>query len=130
MNLRGLIRWFLLITMLAGVLALAACGDDDEEGNGGASPTEAGGATEIDISAVPELEDGVLNVGSDIAYAPIEFYPEGSETPDGFDVDLGNAMAAELGRRGRVPEHWFRRPHPRLRYRGLRHHHVRDDNYR
>jgi polar amino acid transport system substrate-binding protein len=94
MYLRGLVRWFLLITLLAGFPALAACGDDDE-GDGGASPTDAGG--EIDISGVSELEDGVLNVGSDIAYAPIEFYPEGSETPDGFDVDLGNALAAELG---------------------------------
>jgi polar amino acid transport system substrate-binding protein len=95
MYLRGFARWFLLITVITGLLALVACGDDDE-GNGGASPTEAGGG-EIDISGVPELEDGVLNIGSDIAYAPIEFYPEGSETPDGFDVDLGNALAAELG---------------------------------
>jgi polar amino acid transport system substrate-binding protein len=98
MYLRGLIRWFLPLLLLAG-LALAACGDDDE-GNGGASPAateEADGDGEIDISGVPELEDGVLNVGSDIAYAPMEFFQEGTETPDGFDVDLGNVLAEELG---------------------------------
>jgi polar amino acid transport system substrate-binding protein len=65
---------------------VAACGDDDEEeeGDGGAA-------------AAPELEDGTLQICSDIAYAPMEFYPEGSDEPDGFDVDLGNALAQELG---------------------------------
>ena len=101
MYLRGLIRSFLLLALLASLLALAACGDDDEEGDGGGSPAvteEAnGGGGEIDISGVPELEDGVLNIGSDIAYAPIEFYQEGTETPDGLDVDLANAMADAMG---------------------------------
>jgi polar amino acid transport system substrate-binding protein len=100
MYLRGLIRWFLPLLLLAGLLALAACGDDDE-GDGGGSPTVTeetdGGGEEIDISGVPELEDGVLNIGSDIAYAPIEFYQEGTETPDGLDVDLANAMADAMG---------------------------------
>jgi polar amino acid transport system substrate-binding protein len=46
---------------------------------------------------VPELTDGVLQVGSDIAYAPIEFFEEGTTTPKGLDIDLANAMAEELG---------------------------------
>jgi polar amino acid transport system substrate-binding protein len=100
MYLRGLVRWFLLIILLAGLVALAACGDDDEGGDE-ATPeaTQEGNGTgaEIDISGVPELEDGVLNIGSDIAYAPIEFYQEGTETPDGLDVDLANAMADAMG---------------------------------
>lgn len=97
---RGLIRSLLLagILILGSLLAFAACGDDDGEEDGGATPgpTEEGGG-EIDISDVPELEDGVLNIGSDIAYAPIEFYKEGTEEPDGLDVDLANAMAEVLG---------------------------------
>jgi polar amino acid transport system substrate-binding protein len=97
MHLRGLIRWFLLITILSALLALAACGDDDEEGDSGASPTEADGGGEVDVSGVPELEDGVLNIGSDIAYAPIESYKPGTETPEGLDVDLANAMADAMG---------------------------------
>jgi len=51
----------------------------------------------IDISGVPELQDGVLNVGSDIAYAPFEFFQEGTEIADGLDVDMGTAIAEVLG---------------------------------
>jgi polar amino acid transport system substrate-binding protein len=95
------------LTLLAGVTA--ACGDDD--GDGAASPTAAPartaastpatGATqpaggEIDISGVEELDDGTLDLGSDIAYAPIEFMDE-SNQPVGFDIDLANAMAEKLG---------------------------------
>lgn len=98
MSQRGLIRLLLAgILVLGSLLALSACGDDDEEEDG-ASPAateEANG--EIDISAVPELEDGTLQAGSDIAYAPMEFFVEGTETPDGFDIDLGNALAEQLG---------------------------------
>ena len=82
------------VLVLASALAFAACGDDgdkDKEGDGG----PAAGA--IDISGVPELEDGVLNVGSDISYAPFEFYQEGTETADGLDVDLIKAIADALG---------------------------------
>ena len=68
---------------LTALLAFAACGDDEDGGGGG------GGA--------PELDDGVLTIGSDITYAPIEFYKEGTEEADGLDVDLAKALAAELG---------------------------------
>jgi len=84
---------FLSLLLLALVLALAAaCGDDDDEDTG-----DDGGGGAIDISGVPELEDGKLTVGSDIAYAPIEFYIEGTETPDGLDIDLAKAIAEVLG---------------------------------
>lgn len=83
---------FLSLLLLALLLALAAaCGDDDDEDTG----DDGGGA--IDISGVPELEDGKLTIGSDIAYAPIEFYIEGTETPDGLDIDLAKAIAEALG---------------------------------
>jgi len=80
---RSLGRYFLVFAVLAlaSVLAFAACGDDEEEA----------------VSGVPELEDGVLNVGSDIAYAPFEFYQEGTEIEDGLDIDMARAIAEELG---------------------------------
>jgi len=70
--------WQLLLAIAALALVAfvaAACGDEDER------PT------------APELEDGILRVGSDIAYAPIEFFEQGSEVPIGLDIDLAEAMA-------------------------------------
>jgi len=97
------IRLLLLGALLiAGLLFAAACGDDDEEAEE-AAPTATAAAQDetpvatIDISGVPELEDGMLTVGSDIAYAPIEFYEEGTQNAMGMDVDLMAALAAVLG---------------------------------
>lgn len=39
----------------------------------------------------------MITVGSDIEYPPLEFYGEGSATPQGFDVDLAHAIAKRLG---------------------------------
>ncbi len=55
----------------------------------------------IDISGVPELRDGALDIGSDIAYAPIEFLDEKTNQPVGLDVDIANAMADALGVKAR-----------------------------
>ncbi len=81
-------------------LTFAACGDEEEapEASPTAAPTAPAGETPsgaIDISGIPELEDGTLDVGSDIAYAPIEFF-EG-DTPAGLDIDLAKAIADVLG---------------------------------
>jgi len=88
-------RWFRLVSLLAAVAAVlivfAACDDEEEEG----TPTATPAATPV--AGVPELEDGVLQVGSDIAYAPMEFFEEGTTTPLGLDVDLGEALAEAMG---------------------------------
>jgi polar amino acid transport system substrate-binding protein len=94
------LRPFLLLTalILASALALSACGGDDDEGDAGTTTPE-GTTSEsfIDISDVPELDDEVLLIGSDIAYAPIEFYEEGTDTPRGMDIDIATAIADLLG---------------------------------
>jgi polar amino acid transport system substrate-binding protein len=38
-----------------------------------------------------------LKIGSDIEYAPIEFYKEGTTQVEGVDYDLAQALAAKLG---------------------------------
>jgi polar amino acid transport system substrate-binding protein len=93
-----------LLLALTGLVAVACGDDDDDDGDdeptaaatepaGGETPT---GGDQIDISAVEELADGTLTVGSDIAYAPIEFFDE-QNNPVGLDVDLANAMGGVLG---------------------------------
>ncbi len=91
----------LLAAMLLALTVAVACGDDDDDGDdGGDEPTAAattpGGGDGIDISGIEELEDGVLTVGNDGAYAPLEFENEDGELI-GLDVDLINAMAEVLG---------------------------------
>lgn len=88
-------RWFRLasiVAVAAAVLVLfAACGGEEEK----AENTPTGSATSA--AKVAELQDGVLQVGSDISYAPIEFFEEGTQNAAGLDVDLANALAEELG---------------------------------
>ena len=89
-------RWFRLasiVAVAAAVLVLfVACGDGEEKE---AEDTPTGSATSA--AKVAELQDGVLQVGSDISYAPIEFFEEGTQNAAGLDVDLANALAEELG---------------------------------
>jgi polar amino acid transport system substrate-binding protein len=91
-------RWFRLACVVAAVAAVlmlfAACDDEEEEGTPAATPAGT------PVAGVPELEDGVLQVGADIAYAPMEFFEEGTATPLGLDVDLGEALAEAMGARG------------------------------
>ena len=100
-------RWFGLLWLVAAVAVISmlfvACGDDEEEaatgtpaGTGTAAAT-TGTPAGSPAAAVPELEDGVLQIGSDIAYAPIEFFEEGTTTAVGLDIDLANALGEELG---------------------------------
>lgn len=89
------------MTVLSAV-AVACSDDDDDEEDGDTTPaataaTTPGGGGDIDISGVAELDDGTLNIGSDIAYAPIEFLDETTNEPVGLDIDLANAMGELLG---------------------------------
>ena len=67
--------YFGLAVLIVAVLTMAACGSSVE---------------------VPEIKDGKIRVGSDISWTPFEFFPEGSEEPTGFDVELFEAVADKL----------------------------------
>jgi polar amino acid transport system substrate-binding protein len=86
-----------LVAAVAVVLMVFAACEDDENGTPTASPARTGTPAGSPAATAPELADGVLQVGSDIAYAPIEFYEEGTQNPMGLDIDLANAIAEELG---------------------------------
>ena len=91
MPLSRLSSWLLLLALPALVLLTVACEEEEEEAPAGTvTPAEA-------PAAAPELEDGVLQVGADIAYAPMEFFEEGTENAMGLDIDLAGAIAEELG---------------------------------
>jgi polar amino acid transport system substrate-binding protein len=90
-------RWSQLLcagAAIAALVLLAACGSDNKEGANKTNTPAASGTT---AAKAPELQDGVLQVGSDVAYAPIEFFQEGTQNAQGLDIDLANALAAEMG---------------------------------
>lgn len=84
-------RLVILMTALAvmSMLVLAACGSDDDSGDSGNSTT-ASSAFSSEL-----ITDGTLVVGSDTPYPPFEF----GKAPnyEGFDVDIVNAVADQLG---------------------------------
>lgn len=81
--------------LLAGLaLVLAACGGGGSGGGGGAP---AGGLTELGKKLPASIQASrEVKVGSDIAYAPVEFYENGTEVK-GIDPDLAAAMGKALG---------------------------------
>jgi polar amino acid transport system substrate-binding protein len=81
-----------LVAVLLAALALAACGDDDDDGgnggNGGGGA--AGQAAELDLHT-----EGQLTIGAEF---PVKGFVElPIDDPKGFEVDLGDAIAKELG---------------------------------
>jgi polar amino acid transport system substrate-binding protein len=95
-------RWLrhsllLACAVLVAAFVASACGGGEEKP--AASPTKAPAAASptLSVANVPELSDGTLDIGSDIAYAPIEFYEEGTQNAMGLDVDIAKAIANELG---------------------------------
>jgi polar amino acid transport system substrate-binding protein len=92
-------RRFGAATVLALTLVLAACGDDaDTTGEGDAAEPSANTGSEAAAMVPDDLrEAGVIRIGTDASYAPSEFLDEDGSTIVGMDVDLFDAVAAELG---------------------------------
>jgi polar amino acid transport system substrate-binding protein len=88
-------RWLRHSLLLACVVLVAAfvasaCGGGEKKET---TPTSTGSLA----ANVPELSDGSLDIGSDIAYAPIEFYEEGTQNAQGLDIDIAKALGDQLG---------------------------------
>ncbi|HZD67845.1 MAG TPA: ABC transporter substrate-binding protein [Actinomycetes bacterium] len=85
-----------LLAMVASMgLLLAACGGG---GNEGGSSGGGGGLTDLGKklpSAIQQSKE--IKAGSDIAYAPVEFYKEGTQQVQGIDWDLAQALGQKLG---------------------------------
>lgn len=78
------------IFAIAAAVFLAACG----------STTTTPPAGTANVSPPPSSDlftAGTLTIGSDVSYPPQEFFPVGSQSADGFDIDLGKALAKEMG---------------------------------
>ncbi|MEA2826148.1 MAG: polar amino acid transport system substrate-binding protein [Actinomycetota bacterium] len=89
-------RRFRTLTALAAVAAFLAAGC-------GSSDKPAGSAGDGDITDLGRrlpaaiIEAPNLDVGSDVAYAPVEFFEEGTQDVTGLDVDICAAVVAKFG---------------------------------
>ncbi|MCX4905508.1 ABC transporter substrate-binding protein [Streptomyces sp. NBC_00878] len=82
---------------VAGALLLTGCGDQTKEKDSGSSDTAESSAAPLADQLPKAIRDkGVIKVGSDIAYAPVEFKDSSGKTV-GIDPDLADAMGKELG---------------------------------
>ena len=81
----------------ASLLLVAGCASTAPTASPSASATAAIAVDAKSAALLPEVyKTKGLNAGSEIPYAPMEFYDD-NNNPVGFEVDLLNAVAAKLG---------------------------------
>jgi polar amino acid transport system substrate-binding protein len=92
-----------LSLLVISALTLAGCSQS-------ASVSESSSAISVDSAAAAllpaEVKEKGLSIGSEIPYAPMEFFDENNQ-PIGFEVDLFDAVAAKLGIEIRFEEQSF-----------------------
>ncbi|GAT80915.1 hypothetical protein STXM2123_1616 [Streptomyces sp. F-3] len=81
---------------VAGALLLTGCGDQTKESNDSSGSSSAASAPLADKLPADIRAKGVIRVGSDIAYPPVEFKDESGKVV-GIDPDLAAAMGKQLG---------------------------------
>ncbi|MGW3291995.1 ABC transporter substrate-binding protein [Streptomyces sp. NPDC001002] len=82
---------------VAGTLLLAGCGDQTKDKDSSDSGSASTSSAPLSAKLPQAIRDkGVVKVGSDIAYAPVEFKDSSGKTV-GIDPDLADAMGKQLG---------------------------------
>ncbi|MFI9600855.1 ABC transporter substrate-binding protein [Streptomyces sp. NPDC004069] len=82
--------------VVTGALILTGCGDQTKDKNKPSGSDSANAAPLADKLPAQIREKGVIRVGSDIAYAPVEFKDK-SGTVVGLDPDVAAALGKQLG---------------------------------
>jgi len=85
------------IVVLVGLLLASACGKDSKPKAAATSTTTGAGAALFSKLPADIQSRKELRVGSDIEYAPIEFYKEGTQQTQGLDYDVAQALGGKLG---------------------------------
>src|SRR5688572_24680540 len=91
-------RWVLLLVLALGVV-VAACVDDEEEptGGGGAEPDAQVEQFPEDTTMGKIQAAGEIKIGVKYDVPPFGFKNPQTDNIEGFDVDLGQAIADKLG---------------------------------
>ena len=92
-NARKITGLLLALALIATVVALAGCGSSSSS-----TPSTPAASTAAPTAPAADLKlvkAGVLTVGSDTAFPPFESM--NGTTAEGFDVDIANAVAKQMG---------------------------------
>jgi polar amino acid transport system substrate-binding protein len=90
-------RGFTCLAIGAVALLAAGCGSSGGSGSAGRlAATSAAGTAAAGLPAGALGQSGTIRFCSDISSPPLEFYANGQQ-PSGSDIDLGNAIAGQLG---------------------------------
>jgi glutamate transport system substrate-binding protein len=91
-------RWLLALMLVLGLL-VAACGDDDDDGGEAAEEPAAEQVEQFpaDSTLGRIQEAGEIKIGVKYDVPPFGFQNPQSGDVEGFDVDLGRAIAEKLG---------------------------------
>jgi len=91
-------RWLTALALALGVLALGACGDEDESSSGGDTATTEPAKSFAAGSTMKALQDkGEITIGVKFDAPPFGRKDPQSGDVEGFDIDLAKAIADELG---------------------------------
>lgn len=87
------LRSILAVSLVAVTIMLAGCGNSPSNTSNNTAPTNP----PTPINPPKSIsQTGVLRIGSGLGYPPMEYF-DSEHQPAGFDVDLGKAIAQEMG---------------------------------
>ena len=91
-------RWITILALALGMLAASGCGDDDDEGGGSAATTTAPAQEFAAGTTMAKLKEaGEIKIGVKYDVPPFGFKNPRTNAIEGFDIDIGKAIAADLG---------------------------------
>jgi glutamate transport system substrate-binding protein len=92
-------RWLATAATLTAMLVVSACGDDDEEqpAGGGDQPAQQAEKFPADTTMGKIQAKGEITIGVKYDVPPFGFKNPQSGEIEGFDVDIGKAIAEKLG---------------------------------
>ena len=90
------------VAVLVALTLAPACGKDNKSRSAASSSSSSSAPNATGASLFSRLPAAIqsakqLKVGSDIEYAPIEFYKEGTQQVQGLDWDIAQALGQKLG---------------------------------
>jgi ABC-type amino acid transport substrate-binding protein len=91
------LRWLIVMTAVTALFALAGCGDDEEEPAGGGASEESAEKFPADTTMGKIQEKGEIVIGVKYDVPPFGFKNPQSGDIEGFDIDVGKAIADKLG---------------------------------